>query len=329
MTQLIAGGYAGAGARGLYQLDLGPDHLTVLEPVAALVNISGGVPVPGTGHWFLVDERAGEIVLADADAGWRTLARVRSGGHGPCHLAIDKAGRRLAVANYDSGHVALFSLDADGLPTAAPSAWRADGHGPDTKRQEGPHAHWVGFAPDGRLHAVDLGADRVFVLAEDVGLRPTYVATPGTGPRQLAFHPRRSVAYLLSELASALTVLDIDPDGRMSVRQTLSTLPAFVPDNLGGAIAIDACGGRLFVSNRGHDSVATYDLDEEGSPTLLGHVPSGGRSPRFLLVHDGRLLVAHEQEGGVTAFVIDRRGRHTFIGRADVPGAAFLGVVHQ
>ena len=326
MTRLIGGGYAEAGARGLYPLDLGLDALTVGKPLASVVNVSGGVRVPGTGCWFLADERAGEIVLVDADAGWSTLARAASGGDGPCHLALDGASRRLAVANYDSGHVALFRLDADSRPTETPSTWRAERHGPDADRQRGPHAHWVGFAPDGRLYAVDLGADCIFEFAANAEVQVAYAATPGTGPRQLAFHPRRPVAYLVSELVSALTVLDIGAEGQMTARQTLSLLPAPVADNLGGAIAIDEKGSRLYISNRGHDSIATFALDDDGNATLTGHVSSNGRSPRFLLIHEGQLLVAHEQAGGVTAFTIDPEGNHYLVGRANVPGAAFLGV---
>ena len=155
-----------------------------------------------------------------------------------------------------------------------------------------------------------------------------YAAPPGSGPRQLAFHPTLPIAFLVSELASTLTVLVMKESDALSAQRILSTLPAdAAPGSLGGAVALDAAGTRLYVSNRGHDSVASFAIDPEGEVTLLGHTPSGGTSPRFLLLLEDKLLVAHEKTGGVTILPLDGAGRpKSAVGRADVPGAAFLGV---
>lgn len=337
MIALLAGGYARAGAGGLYPLGYDPagGRLSAGVPDPALANVSAGLRVPGGDRWYFVDEAAGRIAAAErAPAGWTVRASVPSGGAAPCHLALDPDGSLLAVANYRSGTVALFRLDrAGGLPVEPPHVHRNIGRGLDPDRQAGPHAHWVGFH-GGRLYAADLGCDRIFAFPVDAaramlgGPAVAYAALPGTGPRQIAFHPTRPLAFLVSELASTLTVLRIDGDGRMAARQILSTLPAEAgPGSLGGAIAISRTGDRLFTTNRGHDSVAAFAVAGDGTVSPIGHCPSGGRSPRFLLLleDEGRLLVAHETSGGVTALALDGDGRlHPTPARADVPGAAFL-----
>lgn len=336
MTRLIAGGYADAGACGLYPLDLAGGTLSAGAPVAGHLNVSAGVRIPDTGRWFLVDERANRIVLVDAAQDWRTLASVDAGGEGPCHLALDRSARLLAVAHYDGGSLAVFRLDpASGQPIEPPAVHRNQGRGPDNQRQRGPHVHWVGFGPDDRLYVVDLGLDQVqsFAVDADTGTlgEPVvaHVAPPGSGPRQLAFHPHLPVAYLVSELVPSVTVLRRRGDGTFAAAPPLSTMPAGeVPASLGGGILIGADASRLYVSNRGHDSIATFALDPDGDAGFVAATPSGGRSPRFLLATDTTLLVAHEQAGGVTVLPLDDAGvPYPASARADVPSAAFLGVV--
>lgn len=317
----IAGGYADADATGLYLLRHRIGRLHVEGVVAPIRNVSAGVRRDAL--WYLVDEVAGDVVLVDT-MDWRTVERFPSGGDAPCHLALDATRTMLAVANYGDGTTALFALDDGGLPTGDPDRYCHDGSGPDPERQAGPHAHWVGFGADGTLYAIDLGSDCIVGFSPyAAGLgraRKVFAAPPGSGPRQIAFHPDRPILYLLSELASTLTVLDRSEDGRLTARQCVSTLP-FPCNSLGGAICID--GDRLYVTNRGHDSVATFAIEPDATVRLIGHRATGGVSPRFLAIDAGHLLVAHEGQGGVT--LLPRDG--PVIARADVPGAAFLGAM--
>lgn len=324
MTDLIAGGYAAAGATGLYHLRRENDALTLAGVLAPVRNVSAGVRRGAL--WYLVDETAGEIVVLDTARGWRQRARFASGGKEPCHLALDAAGSMLAVANYGDGTTALFALDDRGLPVGDPDRYRHPGHGPVADRQEGPHAHWVGFAGDGSLLVADFGSDRLLAFAPDRGVlgppRIAFVAPPGSGPRQIAFHPQLPRLYLACELASTLSVLEPGADGGFVVRQTWSTLPPGAgDDNLAGALLV--AGDSLYVSNRGHDSVATFAIDRSGDVRPIDHRASGGVSPRFVLIDGDYLVVAHEQRGGVTML---RRDAGPVVARVEVPGAAFLGV---
>lgn len=331
MRRLIAGGYAERGNGGLYPFDVDDDGFVVGEPIAHLRNVSAGVAIDGD-RWAFVDEAAGEVVFVDLDDDARELARVGSGGAGPCALAIDRHAGRLAVANYEGGTTALFRLDA-GMPIGAPSIHHHVGRGPIVDRQDSPHAHWCGFAANGALYVADLGADRVLVFAAardgEIG-EPTiaWTAPPGSGPRQMAFHHALPIVYLVSELASTLTVLRRESSDALIAEAIHSTLPPGVTAHtLGGAIAFDPRHGRLYVSNRGHVTIATFAVDAEGGVERIGLCDSGGQSPRFILVDGDQLLAAHEQGGGVTRLPLgeDRLPRPNEA-RADIPGAAFLGV---
>lgn len=331
MRRLIAGGYAEQGCAGLYPFDVEEGRFVVDEPIASIRNVSAGIACGGY-RWAFVDEAAGEIVFVDLSQGAVEAARVGSGGDGPCALAIDPAAGLLAVANYDGSTTGLLRLN-DGLPAGAPLIHHHIGRGPVADRQDRPHPHWCGFTVDGTLYVADLGADRVLALVAGQagkleGLRTAYAAPAGSGPRQMAFHPDLAVVYLVSELESTLTVLRRQPSGLLAAEAIHSTLPAGISaETLGGAIAFDAARGRLYVSNRGHDSIATFAIDAEGRARRIGCCPSGGHSPRFILIDGDYLLVAHEEAGGVTLLPLDEdRLPMPTQARADIPGAAFLGV---
>jgi 6-phosphogluconolactonase len=336
-VRLIVGTYARLGGHGLVQLTVRKDELVVGPRLSAVADASFGVRSRAGRTFLAVEQAHGQVVeLHDLAGGWRSGSSASTAGAAPCHLALDPAEWHLAVANYESGSVALFRIDgAAPLPAEPLAHCQLSGRGPNEERQAGPHAHWVGFDSDGRwLYAVDLGTDRVLRFRVDgdaprLGRPETaYRAPAGTGPRHLAFHPTLPFAFLVSELASTLTVLRVSEDGRLDAMEILSTLPTGADESLGGAIAINAAGDRLYVTNRGHDSIAVFGIAASGA-VLMQHVPSGGASPRFLLLleQQRRLLVANEEGGTVWQFGVEDDGRLTPIGApAEVPGAVFLAV---
>jgi 6-phosphogluconolactonase len=332
---LEVGTYAGSGGHGLYPLSYDPatGRWTVGAPDAAIADASFGIRAPA-GITYLVDEPAGHVGAWRRTADrWQQLGVVASGGAAPCHLALHPGGRWLAVANYESGSVAVLALDAAGVPYGPVALDRHDGSGPDSERQQGPHAHWVGFDAMGKtLFAVDLGTDQILAYAFDATNgalgRPAiaYAAPSGSGPRHLLHHPRRPISYLASEMAATVTVLHRAAT-RFVAGTTVPTLSGgFAGRNLVGGLALNHAADRLYVGNRGHDSIATFALDAAGTPSPLALVPSGDRSPRFLFVLDdaARLLVAHEGGATMTAFTIRPDGTLADPVSLAIPGAAFI-----
>ena len=328
MTMHI-GTYDKAGGRGLVPMVLSDQGvLTPGEPYAGTRNASFGARHGDLA--YLVDEQdTGAIgVHRWTGAQWQPVARRRSEGALPCFVALDPEGRRLAAANYGSGSVALWALDDFGIPDGGPAVFQHQGHGPDAGRQEGPHMHCVRFA-DGRLLMVDLGTDSVLqtrIVDDGFGaVEMAWAAPAGSGPRHVVpFGSGRAV--VICELAATLTLLAQSGENFVE-RCTVPTAPAdFTGENAGGHLAVNAAGTRAYASNRGHDSIAVFAIHRDWLE-LLQHVPSGGADPRHfaLLEARGRLVVAHEGNGRVTAFAVAADGTISAAGAGvTVPGACFV-----
>lgn len=334
-SRLFAGTYAQEGGAGLVSLAADQGGWTAGAADAAIRNASFGVVSRRHRLRYLLDEQQ-KGMMGVYDASLRQVAMSSTMGADPCHIALSHDGTLLAAANYSSGSIALWTLNpATGLPTGRPTVAQHQGSGPDAKRQAGPHAHWVGFDRSGDiLHSADLGADAVFSHHIDraagriAKTSIAYRAVAGSGPRHLVRHPRLPVAYLVAELANTVTVLRSGADGTFARRAEVSTLPAgFSGTSFAAHIAVNAAGTRLYVSNRGHDSIAVFAIDANGDLSLLQHFGCGGHWPRFFLLMEDRnaMLVANERSGGIARLPLERDGRlRPAVGTTPVPGVVFL-----
>jgi len=296
-------------------------------------NVSFGAYSRRAQRRYLVNENAGSIGVYDA--AWRKAAEVPSQGGAPCYMALDKGENYLAVANYMGGDIAVFRLDAQGNPAGAPIVRQNQGKGPNADRQEGPHAHWVQFFPDQRMiYSVDLGTDQVLGYSFDPatgavgGSFVAFQAPGGAGPRHLAFHPNGELAYLDSELSNQLFVLRRHEDGTWGSVQTTSTLPDdFTGHSQAAHLILNRAANTLYVSNRGHNSIAVFKIADNGAVMRTQIVPTGGDWPRFFLLLEDqkRLLVAHERGGTIKVFAVADDGTLTATGQSvEVPHPVFI-----
>lgn len=250
-------------------------------------------------------------------AGLDLLSEQPSEGAAPCYVGTDRTGRFAMVANYVSGTVAALPIDSHGGISKATQVVQQEGKGPVSDRQEGPHAHCVIPHPSNRfVVAADLGADRVFVYRFDAKAgslthapESDGVMPPGTGPRHLAFHPKLPLLFVSGELNSTVTALHCDAkSGALTSAQTVSTLPeGWKGTNYPADIHMAPNGRTLYVSNRGHNSVAVFSIAANGALALEQVMPTGGDWPRnFTLDPSGRwLLVANQKSNSVTVFSRD------------------------
>jgi 6-phosphogluconolactonase len=278
-----------------------------LYAVNEIGNFNGGTS--GAVSAFAIDAKTGAL---------KFLNQVPTRGAGPCYVSLDKNGEFVLVANYDSGSIASFPVQADGSLGTTSGFVQHSGSGPDKERQEGPHAHWIGTSPDNRFAlAVDLGLDQVIVYGFDSSkgvftpmLSGFAKVKPGAGPRHLAFHPDGKFAYVLSEVESSVTVFSYQPKtGTLTSLQTISALPKdFSGHKEAAEIAVHPSGKFLYTSNRGHDSIAVFAIDEKkGTLKSLGQVLTGGKTPRhFAIDPTGAYLLAENQESNnIVVFHID------------------------
>lgn len=271
------------------------------------VAVMGGVAT-GSVRAFAIDAESGGLTMVNEQP---------SEGAAPCYVSTDRKGRAVFVANYTGGTIAMLPLDDTNGLTPAAQVKQHMGTGPVTARQERAHAHCIIPHPTNTfVLAADLGVDRVMVYRfdDETGVL-THLEqghgklTPGTGPRHLVFHPQLPFVFVSGELNSTVTALRCDPStGTLSVAQTLSTLPA----SWGGAnypadIHVSPDGRALYVSNRGHNSVAVFSVSDAGRLALQQVMSTGGDWPRnFSLDPTGRwLLVANQRSGSIVVFARD------------------------
>lgn len=335
---LSAGTYYGGGGQGVYSVCRAAcGQWKVGEAYPGALNASFSAYSARHGLHYIVNEQtAGAIgIYRYGKQGWSLLSTVATGGAAPCHVALNATETLLAVAHYASGSISVIRLDErDGLAAGGVQVRANSGSGPDPQRQENPHAHWVGFSDDGRwLYQTDLGTDEILAFAIDEhgelgASHCAYAAPPGSGPRHLLLHPELgSRAYLVSELSSTLTVLD-HAGGSFRDPRIISTLPEdWREENIVAHVGMNRAADRLYVSNRGHDSIAVFGLDADGAPTLLQHADAGGAFPRsFLLLEDEQfMLVANEKSQTVSVLAIGVDGTLSATGvTLPIPGVAYL-----
>ena len=258
----------------------------------------------GTVRAFAIARATGALTLLNDQA---------SEGGAPCYLSVDRTGRALLVANYAGGNVALLPIEPNGALARAASVVQHTGKGPNAERQEAPHAHCIIPDPsNGFALAADLGADRVFVYRLDLdgkALRHVgeAVMRPGAGPRHIAFHPSLPLVFVANELDSTVATLRFDASaGALAPQSTQSTLPAgWTGTNYPADIHVAANGRSLYVSNRGHNSIAVFSVAAStGALALEQTVSTEGDWPRnFSLDPSGRwLLVANQRSNSVVVF---------------------------
>ena len=264
----------------------------------------------GTVSAFAIDPVTGHLSY---------LNQQSTHGTAPCYTCIEPQGRYCLVANYETGSLCVLPIRKDGSLGESTDTVQFSGSGPNPDRQEGPHAHMVVPGPDGDfILAIDLGADRLMTFRLDLergtlnpAASPWTQLPPGTGPRHLAFHPNRPFVYVISELQSTVTVFRYaKQQGTFEASQIISTLPGdFAGQNSGAEIKVAPSGRFVYVTNRGHDSVAIYAVDQEtGQLSLVGHEATQGRGPRtFTIDPSGALLlVANQDTDTVVTFWIDQ-----------------------
>jgi 6-phosphogluconolactonase len=311
---------------GIYVLGTSPSDLAVNALGTRLYSANEtdrvGKDQEGTLSSFVIDRTNGKLKL---------LNTVQSGGAGPMYISIHPSGRFLFVANYFGGSVAVLPILPDGklgtpsdvkidsgkigatrTPNAPPGSFAFSGH-------DRTHAHMIEADPSGTfvLHS-DLGLDKLFVWKFD-GKRgvltpndpPAVSLPPGDGPRHFHFHPHRRWLYSIQEEASNIVLFDYaTTTGRLTPRQTISTLPAgFAGSNFCSEILVSPDGRFVYAGNRLHDSIGIFSIGPDGGLTHVADEWTRGNYPRsFRFDPTGRFFYCLNQRGdNIAVFRVDRK----------------------
>jgi 6-phosphogluconolactonase len=260
---------------------------------------------------FAIDQKTGNLQF---------LNRQPSLGGAPCFITTSENRKFVLVANYLGGNVSVYPVEKDGRLGASVDLVQHTGFGPNKDRQEAAHAHSITLDRNNRFaFAADLGIDKLMIYRFDDKTgklkpnekQPFYQTKAGAGPRHFSFHPNGKLAFLINELDLSITSLAYDENnGTLKEIQTVPTLPADASRD--GAtcadIHVSPDGKYLYGSNRGHNSIVSYKVDEKtGRLEYLEHTPTGGKKPRnFAIDPSGKfLLVANQDSDNIVVFRVD------------------------
>ncbi len=244
------------------------------------------------------------------------INKSSSGGAHPCFVTTNKFNYVL-TANYSSGNIGLLKLNNNGELSVLLDLQQHTGKS-ITDRQESPHAHSVWLDQDELdVISVDLGTNELWFSKIDtiqqklVPSKPYKIAlAPGSGPRHLTFHPNKKWIYVVNELNSTITHLQRNNSGKYDSISSVSTLPKdYQKPNTCADIHISADGKFVYASNRGHNSIAIFEVNSNnGSLKLTGYESTKGDGPRnfSLAPNDEFLLVANQNTNNIVSFKRDK-----------------------
>ena len=238
---------------------------------------------------FKTNKESGLVVYDIDDNGRLTNPSeiVSTKGEVACHLAVD--GEKVYCVNYISGNIIS-------LPDAVLKVHK--GKGTDPKRQETPHTHYVGITPDnGYICVADLGLDSIFFYDKNLNFVSRAKVPEGHGARHLVFSDDGKTCFCVNELASTVSAFEYH-NGTMEHIVTTRALPEdFAGESTASAIRFE--NGKVYVSNRGHNSISTLEYKRDGQLTLLKSDACGGDGPRDFDFVGGYIVVTNEKSDSV------------------------------
>ncbi|GMA56881.1 6-phosphogluconolactonase [Alicyclobacillus sacchari] len=319
MTTVFIGTYGGEDEQSIRILEFDP-HSASFRPMGG----ASGIASPSyllyeqkKRYLYAVSETAnGQVAAYRYEPSAYTLIplnRQLADGASPCHLAFGETGN-IYVSNYMSGNITVLSTDENGWLEPASQVLRFSGSGPNRDRQEAPHAHSVAIDPvTKRVFAADLGTDRLYIYEQGnsyLTFSDEIVLPPGTGPRHMAFLASGEALYVVGELNATVNVFRRDGQS-FKLAQVLPLYDDPASVRWAAHLQLNARGTRLYVTNRGADTLSVFEVRPGGLLQAIYEVAAGGKTPRHfsLLADDRYLLIAYQDDDALGVFAIDEGGK--------------------
>ena len=320
----IANGGDGPKGITVAELDYENATLKIVQRVSEISECHYLNPHPNGRFLVATTMDAGVQVVTfaiDTDGRLSLISRQGAAGTSPAYVCVERGGRHVLLVNYvvgeARGNIRVYPISGDGELGEHSEHIEHEGSGPNRDRQEVSHPHMIVTTPDNRLAVVpDLGTDMVYLYALDtdagaLSLSRTLDLPPGAGPRHVAFHPSLPRMYVINELDSTMATFAWDEDDNWTRLSVESTMPRYYVQpadrpNTCADVHVHPNGKFLYGSNRGHDSIVIYALDDDGLPRLLGYEATRGAWPR--------------------AFMIDPRGELLLVGNRHTDNAAIFSI---
>lgn len=320
---LFAGTYSGNNSKGIYvfEMDSVTGNLSLLS-TQQTSNASYLCIHPNKKWLYAVGENDnGTVNSYEFDTVQKKLRfknSVSAKGKAPCYVSVDKSGKFVMVANYNSGNVVLFPIKEDGSLDQASSVIQHTGKSINNSRQTSPHAHMIAEEANNIVYATDLGIDKIMhykIDAQNKNLKPTgsTLITAGSGPRHFVMHPSLNTFYVLNELKGSIESFNVKTnDGSLSHFQIFNMKNGDTRYPGSADIHISPNGKFLYASNRGDmNTIGMYTINQNtGALALIGFQSVKGKAPRnFVISSSGKyLFVANQESGNIVLFEIASNG---------------------
>jgi 6-phosphogluconolactonase (cycloisomerase 2 family) len=252
--------------------------------------------------------------IHESDGTLELLNQVSTEGSNPVHLIVSDSGKWLLVVNYATGNIVSIPIQDNGSLDVVSSSLVFDGVPGPNSEQKGSHPHQISYSKTFDLFCIpDKGLDRVsYVKLDEATGRLTFEGftkfPDGAGPRHMAMHPSGKFAYVVGELNSTLYRCLINAsNGHLQLEEGFSTIPPGFKDGNSGA-GIVCTQNAIYISNRGHDSVAKINIDPgSGKKLEILWQKTGGATPRFITLDEinKSLLVANESSDSIFALSLN------------------------
>lgn len=281
------------GAVGLAEMR-NPSYLTLSADGRYVYAVSEVADSTASAATLSLDRKTCAMQLLDSEL---------TDGKDPCYISTN--GKVVMTANYSSGNVTEFPVGDDGVLKPHDFLYGTGLGGPDSTRQNLPHAHCALFNASGtEMYVSEFSAD--VVARYDVVTRQCRrIQLPSDfGPRHIVLNDGEDKAYVIGELSGSIAVIDTESD---SVVQTVC---ADTVNARGSADIHFSPGGRfLYASNRlQNDGIAIFKVNDDGTLAKIGYRNTGIHPRNFNITPNGKfLLVACRDSGCIQIFKRDVR----------------------
>lgn len=319
--EVIVGTYTKSESEGIYKLTINTETGALLHKTLLVDSNNPSYLAISNDQKYVYavqENEKGEIVgykWNEDNTKLIEISRLTTKGMHPCYISLNEDNSLLSIGNYSSGDIAVYKVLKDGVLHDSIQTRKHLGKGTLLPRQSSPHAHCTKFYKNNFLYAVDLGIDKVVSYSIKNGdLKTSKVALKtddGDGPRHLTFHPTKNISYVTTEFTNSIIVARVNViTGDFNSIQKISMLPtSSSKESFAADIHVSNDGKFLYASNRGHNSIATFSIDNEGKLTLINHISTEGNWPRnFALSKDNKfLLVANQLSNNIVVFKRDEK----------------------
>jgi 6-phosphogluconolactonase len=339
----LVGTYSKRNSEGIYLIDLNESsgEIHQIESFASISPKNPSFLITGENNKvFSIGESTKEQpgVVCSYSINSQNLEKIdeiETNGSGPCHLSINKKNNFLVVVNYNSGDFSTYKITLDSKFEFIQKVSHK-GSSINPNRQKEAHTHSINFLDNETFYVCDLGVDKIFKYQIDATslkiINTSFINTPpGSGPRHFIINSDKRRAYSINELDSTISFYEINLNKDLNCLQIISTIPEnYTLETTTADLHFSKNFKYIYGSNRGHDSITKFFIQNDGSLIFDKYFSTNGKTPRnFSISKSGNFcLVANENTDDIYSFKIDNNGDFISTGyKLSVPSPVCLSEI--